>query len=160
MPFCFVSIPDVVSLGPGLWKFNVSILEEEVYVGLFTNFWKDWQHQKHRFPSLAKWWEAGKSGIKGLSIRFCSLRSSAFSVKRDILSKLASHLKEKVDAGFLSLFQTYQSVSCQWADLDKEIARGAQVRARARWVEEGQSSSAFFFFAWRRNVERIAGFWR
>ena len=50
MPFCFVSIPDVVSLGPGLWKLNVSILEEEVFVGLFTNFWKDWQRQSTGFP--------------------------------------------------------------------------------------------------------------
>ena len=30
------------------------------------------------------------------------------------------------------------------ADLDLEDARGAQIRSRARWVEEGESSSAFF----------------
>ena len=28
--------------------------------------------------------------------------------------------------------------------MDIEVARGAQVRARARWVEEGETSSAFF----------------
>jgi len=28
--------------------------------------------------------------------------------------------------------------------MDTEVARGAQVRARARWVEEGETSSAFF----------------
>ena len=128
--FC-VSVPDVVPPVPGLWKLNVSV-HDEGYVGLVTNFWADWRRQKHRFPSLAKWWEAGKSEIKGLSVRCCSSRSLAFSVKRDILSKLPSHLKEKVDSGVLSLFCIYQSVLCQLADLDKEIARGAQVRPRAR----------------------------
>ena len=28
--------------------------------------------------------------------------------------------------------------------MDIEVASGAQVRARARWVEEGETSSAFF----------------
>ena len=141
--FC-VSVPDVVPPGPGLWKLNISILEEEGFVNIVNNFWADWRRQKHRFPSPAKWWEAGKSAIKGLSIKYCSSRSSAFSVKRDILSKLASHLKVKVDGGMLSLFRTYQSVLCQLADLDKEVARGVQVRTRVRWVEEGESSSAYF----------------
>ena len=33
----------------------------------------------------------------------------------------------------------------QLADLDVEDAKGAQVRAQARWIEEGESSSAYFF---------------
>ena len=28
--------------------------------------------------------------------------------------------------------------------LDREVARGAQVQARARWVEEGESFTAYF----------------
>ena len=76
--FC-VSVPDVVPPSPGLWKLNISVLEEEGYVDLVTNFWMDWRQQKHCFSSLAKWWESGKSGIKGLSINYCSSRSSAFS---------------------------------------------------------------------------------
>ena len=91
---------------------------------LVTSLWADWRRQKQGFSSLAKWWEAGKSGIKGNSIHYCSSRSLAFSVKRDILSKLATHLKEKVDDDILSLFRTNQSVLCQLADLDKEIAMG------------------------------------
>ena len=140
-----VSVPEVVLPGPGLWKLNTSILEEEGFVSIVTGFWAGWRRQKGRFPSLAKWWEAGKSKIKGLAITFCSARSSVSSVKRSMLSKLASHLKEKVDSGSLSLFGIYQSVLCQLADLDRDAARGAQVRSRVRWVEEGESSSAFFF---------------
>lgn len=45
----------------------------------------------------------------------------------------------------LSVVGVYQPVLDQLADLDREVARGAQVRARARWVEEGDSSSAYFF---------------
>ena len=31
------------------------------------------------------------------------------------------------------------------AALDLEAAKGTQVRSRIRWIEEGESSSAFFF---------------
>ena len=44
----------------------------------------------------------------------------------------------------LSVVGVYQPVLDQLADLDREVARGAQVRARARWVEDGDSSSAYF----------------
>ena len=35
--------------------------------------------------------------------------------------------------------------------MDVEVARGAQVRARSRWVEEGESSSAYFFRLEKKN---------
>ena len=89
--------------------------------------------------------KAGKSRIKGLTVHYCCSRSSALSVKRDLLSRLSSHLKDRVDSDQLSLVETYQSVLHQLAELDVEVAKGAQVRTRARWIEEGESSSAYFF---------------
>ena len=140
-----VSLPDVVPPGPGLWKLNTSVLEEEGYVHLISNFRNSWRCQRHLFPSLDKWWEAGKSRIKGLTIRYFCSHSSAFSIKRDLLSRLLSHLKDRVDNGQLSLVETYQSVLHQLAELDVEVAKGAQVCARARWIEESESSSTYFF---------------
>ena len=112
-----VSVPDVVPPGPGLWKLNTSVLEEEGYVHLISNFWNGWRCQCHLFPSLVKWWEMGKSRIKGLTVHYCCSRSSALSVKRDLLSRLSSHLKDRVDNDQLSLVE----------------------------IEEGESSSAYFF---------------
>ena len=100
-------------------------------------FWSRRRDQQDRFPSLANWWEAGKSRIKGLSVRYCCSKSSDAAVKRDLLSRLASHLKERVDGGLLSLVGLYQSVLQQLAALDVEVTKGAQVRARECWIEEG-----------------------
>ena len=140
-----VTVPDVVPPGPGLWKLNISILEDEEYVHQVGEFWSNWCGRKSQFPSLGKWWEEGKSRIKGLSIRYCCSKSFASSVRRDLLSRLSAHLKERGDNGHLSLVGVYQSVLQQLADLDVEDAKGAQVRAQARWIEEGESSSAYFF---------------
>ena len=142
--FC-VSVPDVVPPGPGLWKLNTSVLDDEGYVSAVTNFWSGWRNMKGLYPSLAKWWEEGKSRVKALTIRHCCRRSSVSSQRRELLSNLAAHLKSKVDEGFLSIFGVYQSVLGELAALDLDAAKGAQIRARARWVEEGETSSAYFF---------------
>ena len=59
--------------------------------------------------------------------------------------RLVSHLKEKVVAGSASCLEPYHSALAELAALDFRSAKGAQVRSRARWIEEGEVSSAYFF---------------
>ena len=140
-----VSVPSVVPPGPGLWKLNVSVLEEEEYFQLIRDFWSTWRRHKHLFPSLAKWWEVGKSRVKGLTISYCSQRSRSASQERDLLVRLAMHLKSHLDTGLVSCMGAYRSVLDRLSSLDSTAAKGAQVRSRVKWVEEGEVSSAFFF---------------
>ena len=65
-----ISVPDAVPPGPGLWKFNISILEEDAYCQLIKNFWADWRYRRPSFSSVMDWWELGKSKIKGNTIVF------------------------------------------------------------------------------------------
>ena len=140
-----VTVPSVVPPGPGLWKLNVSVLEEEEYFQLIRDFWSTWRRRKHLFPSLAKWWEVGKSKIKGLTISYCSRRSRSASQGRDLLVRLAKHLKSRLDSGLVSCMGAYRSVLDRLSGLDSTTAKGAQVRSRVKWIEEGEVSSAFFF---------------
>ena len=146
-----VDVPDVVPPGPGLWKLNVSILEDAEYVKLITDLWSSWRAAIPRFPSLAKWWEEGKRRVKGATIRYCCNRSAARSKNRDLLVRLADHLKAKIDAGSVSCLAPYHGVLSSLAKLDSDAAAGAQVRSRIRWVEEGESSTAYFFRLERKN---------
>ena len=151
-----VSVPSVVPAGPGLWKLNVSVLEEEEYFQLIHDFWSTWRRRKHLFPSLAKWWEVGKSRVKGLTISYCSQRSRSVSQERDLLVRLAKHLKSRLDSGLVSCMGAYRSVLDRLSSLDSTAAKGAQVRSRVKWVEEGEVSSAFFF---RLEKKRSADRW-
>ena len=140
-----LSIPEVIPPGPGLWKLNTSILEDATYVDLVRNFWADWRQSLASFPSLAKWWDRGKSLLKGLTIKFCCDRSARQSQNRELLERLCAHLKDRVDSGLTSCVGPYHSTLAEIARLDLEKSRGAQIRARARWIEEGETSSAYFF---------------
>ena len=96
----------------------------------------------------------GRAVSKG-SVRYCCSRSGARSCNRDLLVRLVDHLKSKVDAGSMSCLGPYHSALSELAVLDSEAVRGAQVRARIRWVEEGEISSSYFFrFEKKRSADR------
>ena len=131
-----LSIPDVVPPGPGLWKLNTSILSEVEYCNLITVAWHNWR------SSVVG---GGKSLIKGLTIKYCCQRSKARSNGRDLFVRLIDHLKVKIDGGSSSCVRPYHLAIAELAKLDLGAARGAQVRSRAQWVEEGETFSAYFF---------------
>ena len=136
--------PNASPPGPGLWKINSAVLQDSAYASAVSDFWLDWRSRKGDFSSLAKWWDVGKSKIKGLTISYCVRRSQRRKQTRSLLSRLAGHLKERLDAGMVSCLGPYQAVLGRLAKLDMEAAKGAQVRSRVKWVEEGEVSSAFF----------------
>jgi len=148
--FLSVSVPDVAPPGPGIWKLNTSILDDAEYIQIIS-VWTSWHTSIHCFPSLAKWWEKGRSLIKGASIRYCCDKSAARSKNRDLLVRLAEHLKAKVDTGSVSCLAPYHGVLSQLAKIDLVAAKGAQVRSRVKWVEEGETSAAYFFCLEKKN---------
>lgn len=108
-------------------------------------FWASWRLYKRSFDSLQSWWDRGKERIKGIAIDFCARESKDSKLCRSLLVNLATHLKSKVDLGMVSLLDVYESVQSRIANIDLSAARGAQVRSRVRWAEEGETSSRYFF---------------
>ena len=129
---------------PGFGKLNSSILEEGDYFKFISDLGFSWRLRRQQFSSLLDWWDAGRSCIKELAINYFKHRNSSKSFERSLLSNLASHLKPLVDSGRSSLRHIYNTTLSRLKALDLEIARGLQIRSHIKWVEEGDSSSAFF----------------
>ena len=150
-----VFVPGIVPPVPGLWKLNASILNEDDYVQLIASFWGIWRTKMLTFSSLAKWWEAGKREIQHITRDFCVCRASETRASRNLLCCLADHLKLWFDKGLISAYVPYRSVLInRLAELDLAQARGAQVRSRIWWVEEGETSSYFCRLEKKRSADR------
>ena len=104
-----ISVPDVVSLGPSLWKPYTSILGEDGYCQLIREFWADSKYGSPSFPTVMDWWELGKYEVKGITIAFCKELVAKRRCIRGLLSNLAQHLKAKVYNGVISCIGPYQN---------------------------------------------------
>ena len=94
--------------------------------------------------------------MKGLTICYCSRRPRQASQCRDVMTRLAEHLKSRVDAGCLPCLGPYRYLFEQLSKWHIEAAKSAQVRSRVRWVEDGEVLPAFFF---RLEKKRAADRW-
>jgi len=140
---CVCGIPVPLPCAPGPWKLNVSILEEPDFIELNQHFWQSWRLSKPS-SNLQTWWDRGKSHIRGICLRYCSRCSMLLKTSSSLLDSLACHLKSCVDAGMVSLLDVYEKVLSKIPDDDKDKARGACVRLRIRWAEEGEASTRLF----------------
>ena len=104
-----ISVPDIVPLGPGLWKFNILMLEDDGCCQLIREFWADWRSRRSSFPTVMDWGELGKSKIKGITILFCKDLVPKRRCLRGLLSNLAQHVKSKADNWVISCIGPYQN---------------------------------------------------
>ena len=128
----FHLLPKIDS-GPGVWKFNTSLLKDPEYVSLVSSFWSHWQSlERHEdFASLMDWWDQGKFYADQ-----CSRKTS--------LTRQMHKLKRSFDQGDRTAFGKLCEVQQELRGIALHKARGPQVRARCQWAEEGETSSSFF----------------
>ena len=120
---------------------NVAIVEN---VAVIASFWASWREKKSDFVTVMDWWEVAKSKIKGLTVTYCKNRAERLRNRHNLLVWLVSHLKGRVDGGHSDCVGPYQAALAELKQLDLVDAEGARVRARVRWVEEGECSSVYF----------------
>lgn len=120
-------------------------MSEPEYITEISSFWYAWQGSKGLSLSLLDWWDLGKARVKSLSIAYCCRRSYERRARSSALSAEVARLKCLVDQGHVSALSDYKHALSDLQEFSLDQAHGAQVRSRARWVEEGESSSAYFF---------------
>ena len=151
-----VSVPDVVPPGPSLWKLNTSVLEEEGYVHLISNFLNGWRCQSHLFPSLVKWWEMGKSRIKGLTVHYCCSRSLLFLLKGTSSLGFRHTLKTGLIMVSSLWSRPTSPSSISWLNWMLKWLKGLKCVLALVGLRKA-SRPALTSFAWRRNAVLIAG---
>ena len=61
--------------GPGTWKLNTSVLQEQAYKELISKFLKTWRLEKERFRNLLLWWDMLKLHVQSITQDYCASKS-------------------------------------------------------------------------------------
>ncbi len=142
-----------VKRGPGYWKLNVSILKDDSYVKEVKQcivkckdeFSKENPHVR---------WEMCKVKIKELTQAFCKKKARQCRKELAETEKELDKLEGKINNGDDSpdVCKKYTETKSKLDNYYKQRCKGASIRARVKWFEEGERNTKYFL-----NLEKSQG---
>ena len=158
--------------GPGLWKFNESLLNDEKYIDLVDNCIETTVEQ-YALPIYSPgyltdvdnynviafkinddlFYETLLMLIRGETVRFAKQKAKDCKKKeKDLVAQVeknqSEHFKEKSDESARRLEQCKEELE----NFRKPMINGLIVRSRTQWHEEGERSSKYFLNLEKRNA--------
>ena len=130
--------------GRGYWKLNNSHLEDPEFVNGVNSIIED--TTGNSFDSYGGLWDVVKFRIKDFAIQFGSKKKKERSREKEKLLKEIENLKKDSDIMKKENLRNimFEAEAQLNTILSAEI-RGNMTRSRARWVEEGERSTKYFF---------------
>ena len=125
-------------MGPGVWKFNTSLLQDTDYHTLVTSFWQTYDHPD--FVSQLNWWDQKKFYLREITRSFSKAKAVRERNRKTLLNKQLRELQRLFEAGDQAAFSKLCAVQ---QELHGIALNEGQVRARCQWAEEGGTSSSF-----------------
>ena len=157
--------------GPGVWKFNDSLLDDDAYKELVNKVIEDVVKQ-YAIPlysdtflsnpnnfefvqftiDVGLFYETLLMMIRGETVRFSKLKARALRTEENGLMREINNLheicnKNKNQNDFIRL----ETARNRLEELRKPKIQGQIIRSRARWYEEGERSSKYFLSLEKRN---------
>ena len=162
-PFCFsdhdfvvlsFQFDDNLARGPGLWKFNNSLLHDNDFCAFVSSRIEDLSDSIDAFPSVKAWWDFFKNSIKSDIIFFSRQKRRRLSHERVMLTNRIISLKRRLVSGDVSVCFEIESLVSRLKVLTLKELEGSKIRSRVQWLEEGEKPSRFFFRLEREHFER------
>ena len=145
---------DLAARGPGVWKFNNSFLDDDVFCNYISDRISDLASCRSSFDSVKSWWDFFKCSLKTDIISFARERRKSLCRERVSLTNRLINLRRQLISGDSSVSPDIVFIESQLAALIDRAAEGVKVRSRVQWLEEGEKPSRFFFKLERERYER------
>ena len=138
--------------GSSYWKLNTSVLNDNDYIIGIEQIYDNTLNEYMEILPRPKIWDMFKIRVKEFSIRFCSY--SANLKKKEIESIEKQVAKLEMDIAGNSANASTNNERTRLRSKLKEYydskSKGYYIRSRAKWAEEGESSTAYFLGLERR----------
>ena len=146
---------NMIKRGPGLWKFNDSLIHDTVYVQkLKSLISKLTENQDIENKSLK--WEFIKMEIRKFTIEYSKKVAKETREHEDNLNDRYHELFEKINkTGIIDehLDVEFEAVKNELEKLNSVKAEGIKIRSRAQLIEDNEKNSKFFLNMEKRNYQ-------
>ena len=127
--------------GPGIWKFNTSILKHKNFQEIFPKFWKFWQNQKKKYDNQLLQWDAGKLHLKNIIIEYCTKRSKKLNQKQQTLIQNITTEKSKINPNTDIINKNQQELN----DIENFKINGTIIRSNEKIILNEEKPTKFFY---------------
>ena len=142
--------------GPGFWKFNYSLLEDNQYVSQLRENISEFKSKHQDVEDLGLRWDLIKMEIRGFTVKYTKTKARERRDEEKFLQNRINDLIAKAEKNRNNKKIIYELNSTK-ARLNKIMAyktRGTILRSRARWHELGERNSKYFYGLEKRNNSR------
>ena len=135
----------------GVWKFNSSLLNDAIFKRELSQLIKGQKQSMANFQTIGVWWDNLKVIIRNFCQKYCSRKRKTTNCFRTSLTNRLIRAKNDFAHGNELRSAEIRDLDCSLSSLASREAEGAKIRSRAKWFEEGEKPTRYFF---RRENQR------
>ena len=156
--YLLLSWPKENPRGPGLWKFNNSLLTEE-YTAEICELYPRFRERLSYIQDKSLFWEMLKMEIRNATIAFAKDKVKVAKKREEEIKKQLDCLDNKICNSINlenvdSELEKYEGLKNELKLIYKRKGKAAMFRSKCKWVEEGEKATKYFFNLEKRNYNR------
>ena len=139
--------------GPGFWKFNSSLLEDEVYINKLRENIILFKNKYFDLDDLGLKWDLIKMEIRGFTIKYSKLKAKKRKNEERLLQNKVNELlqKSETNPNNKQLLNELYATKLRLQIIMRQKTKGAIIRSKARWQEKGERNTRYFLYLEKRN---------
>ena len=157
--FLKINIRSELKRGPGTWKFNNSLLEDDDFKEQISFYYPQIHEKYADVKDKQLLWELIKMEIRMKAIRYSKEKRYKFKKRELTLQKELQDLDDKIcNTDFETLDQNvlveYEAAKEELKKIYENRGKEAIFRSKAKWLEQGEKPTKYFFNLEKTNYEK------
>ena len=139
----------------GLWVYNASLNEDIMFKRSMGKFLSNAKEEMFYAEDINKWWENLKVRIKKKCINYCKEKKWKENKRENDLKEIICREAENIDANKGGNVEKYLIAKQELAEMERSKCKGAAIRSKIKYLEEGEKCTAFFLGLEKRKQEKM-----
>ena len=145
--------------GPGFWKLNSALLSEADYVNAIKSTIDETasEYENNEEVDEVLLWEMIKLKFRDASIKYSKVKIKKMKNEEANIESALAALEEQLEQGVNNKDVLEEQIRCKKNELENIIqykTKGAIIRSKARWYNEGEKNSKYFLNLENRHCKR------
>ena len=145
-----LELPSPVKRGPGFWKFNTSLLEDQEFNEHICRFVEGWEREKADYPDPSVWWDMGKYHWKRIAIEHSTRLARRKKSDRELLVILLDEAENQANVDENRVREIRQQIK----EFDYQSAQRVFYSTHIKYLEENEKPTKYFFALQKEQGER------